>query len=438
VVLFAVSVWVLFKALYEGTGALYPSAVAAALWGWHPLRVQSVAWISERKDVLAILFGLCALLAYTRYCRQPTRLRYLLVLLAAAASLMSKAMWVTLPAVLILWDIWPMRRWSRRDARRRIIEKLPILALCAAASALTFLAQSRGGAITAGAVYSPVLRLQNAIAAYARYLLKFIWPMDLAAYYPFPARGWSLNDIAISALVLVSITGCVLLLRRRRPYLAIGWFWYLGMMVPMIGIVQVGSQSIADRYTLAPMIGISVALTWLIWETMPSDRTIRAGVFGVILLAFAARTWVEIGYWRDTFTLFARAHEVTGGSFISHGFLGTEFARRKDDRTAELHFREALCLNPRYAEVHFNLGNLLMRRQDFAGSAEHFAQAVKYMPGLAEGYNNLGVSLARTGRMREALEALRRASELRPESAEFRRNFQAAEAAMNSSVPNSR
>lgn len=438
VVLFAVSVWLLFKALYEGTGALYPSALAAAVWAWHPLRVQSVAWVSERKDVLAILFGLCALLAYTRYCRRPTRLRYLLVLLATAASLMSKAMWVTLPAVLILWDIWPMRRWSARDVRGLIMEKLPLLALCAAASALTYLAQARGGAVSAGAIYTPALRLQNAVVAYARYLLKFIWPVDLAAYYPYPAGEWSLNAVAISAMVLMGITTCALLLWRRRPYLAIGWFWYLGMLIPMIGIVQVGSQSMADRYTLAPMIGISFAAVWLLREVMPGGATTRAVAFGAILLALAGRTWVEIGYWRDTYTLFSRTHEVTGGSFISHGFLGTEHARRKDDRTAEIHFREALRLNPRYAEVHFNLGNLLMRRQDFVGSAEHFSQAVKYMPGMAEGHNNLGVSLARIGRMNEALEAFRRASELRPESAEFRRNVQTAEAATRPATQESR
>ncbi len=427
--LFAMSASVLFLTLHLATGSTWRSAATAALFAWHPLRVQSVAWVSERKDVLAILFGLLALYAYTWYARKPSVGRYLAVVAAATLSLMSKAMWITLPAVLILWDIWPLRRWSRRDANRLILEKLPLLALSIGAGVLTYLAQSRGGAVTAGAIYTADLRFPNAIVGYVRYLLQFIWPDQLAVYYPYPAGGWPLATVIMCGALLATVTVVTGILFRFKPYLLIGWLWYLVMMLPMIGMVQVGSQSIADRYTLAPMIGIAFAIVWLANDVLPSNVALRATIACAVLAALAARTWVEIGHWRDTFTLFTRAHEVTGGSFISHGFLGREYARRGDDELAAGHYAEALRLNPQYAEVHYNLGNLLLRRKDLDGAIESFTRATQIKPDLLEAHMNLGSVLAAQHKYEAAIDAFQRVLKLDPHNEMARRNLAAAEAA---------
>ncbi len=432
VLLFALSASVLFLALHLATGSTWRSATTAALFAWHPLRVQSVAWVSERKDVLAILFGLLALYAYTAYAKRPALVSYLAVVAAATLSLMSKAMWITLPAVLILWDIWPLRRWSRQAAGWLILEKLPLLAISMAAGVLTYVAQSRGGAVTAGAIYTTDLRLPNAIVGYARYLLKFIWPENFAVYYPYPEGGWPLAVVVLSGALLIALTAIAAISFHRKPYLLIGWLWYLGMMLPMIGIVQVGSQSIADRYTLAPIVGIAFALVWLADELLPRNLALRATIAGAVLLALAARSWVEIGHWRDTFTLFTRAHEVTGGSFISHGFLGREYARRGDDELAAGHYAEALRLNPHYAEVHYNLGNLLMRRKDLDAAIESFKRATQTKPDLLEAHMNLGSALAAQHQYKAAIAEFQRVLELDPDNEMARRNLDAARAALQS------
>jgi len=423
VVLFAAAAGALFLTLQAATGATWRSAAAAILWAWHPLRVQSVAWVSERKDVLAILFGLLALYSYTRFAQRRAIGWYAALLCFAALSLMSKAMWVTIPAVLILWDIWPLDRWRRDRAAKLILEKLPLLALSIGASIITYIAQSRGGAVAAGAIYSFNERLGNALVALVRYLYQFFWPVDLAVYYPFPRGGWPLNTVVLAGSLLLIITVAAATQFRRRPYLLVGWLWFLGMLVPMIGVVQVGSQSMADRYTLAPMIGLTFAAVWLAADLMPRSVPVRAGVAAAVALALAARTFVELGHWKNSFLLFSRAHAVTGGSFISHGFLGSEFARQQNDTAAEAHFLEALRLNPKYAEVHFNYGNLLRRRGELDRAASEYARAAELKPALAAAHNNLGVILAQAGRFSEAADRFSRAADADPLWAEPRLNL---------------
>nr|MBA2431551.1 hypothetical protein [Chthoniobacterales bacterium] len=297
----------LFLVLRLMTGAFWRSALVAAVFAIHPLRVESVAWISERKDVLSGLLFILTLGAYLRYVRQPSVRRYALVLLVFTLGLLSKSMLVTLPFVLLLLDRWPLRRfeavqsWRDRALRTCLLEKLPLLALSAAVSAVTLLVQKHGG-LQAEAM--PLgMRVTNAILAYATYIRQLFWPANLAPFYPHTAGEAPVWQIAAAAVLLLGITALAIICWRTRPYLATGWFWFVGMLVPVIGVVQVGSQAWADRYTYLPHIGLLIAVVWTAAEILSRFRIRRVVVAGsatVVLVALAVTAWAQTSHWRDS------------------------------------------------------------------------------------------------------------------------------------------
>ncbi len=326
----------LLQFLRETTGKLGRSFVAAAIWAVHPLRIESVAWAAERKDVLSVLFGMACLVAYARYARRPSVTRYSLVAGFFALSLLSKQTLVTLPFLLLLLDWWPLGRMSSISLRKLIAEKVPLLAMALAASGVIFLAQQSAGAVKAVPIG---LRLESMVSGYVRYIGKMIRPAGLALFYP--SNAIPIWQVAASAMVIAIVTLAVILMRRMHPYLFVGWFWFLGTLVPVSGIVQIGGQSIANRYTYWPTIGLTIAIVWeaaaaLDRATLQPRTKWLAGAVGsgVVIAALGISTFVQLGYWRDTLSVFSHDLDVTENNFVAHGFLGNELAKQGDDEEA--------------------------------------------------------------------------------------------------------
>jgi tetratricopeptide (TPR) repeat protein len=345
------------------TGAVWRSALVAAFFALHPLHVESVAWVSERKDVLSMLFFVLTLAAYVRYARFGGWKSYLLVVALFAGGLMSKPMLVTLPVVLWLLDCWPLKRQARWY--QLVLEKAPLLAMSAASSVITFLVQRECGAVATfeGAPLS--LRLSNVAVAYCTYLLKTLWPTRLAVFYPFNAdtKAWP-----IALIVLIAITAIAIWQWRRRPYLLVGWAWYLITLVPVIGFVQVGEQMMADRYTYIPLIGVFIMLAWAGWEFLERFRHSRAiamATSGVVLAALSILTYVQVGYWRNTEMLFAHVAAVVPDNYNAHFALGDAYAARNDSDRALAEYLEGVRLKPLSYEGQSRLGLAYMRRRDW-------------------------------------------------------------------------
>ena len=357
--LHALTALLLFDTLRLATGERWPSFLAAALFAWHPLHVESVAWVSSRKDVLSGLGFVLALAAYVRWTRTASRLAWVGVHVFALLGLLAKSILVTLPFALLLFDYWPLRRLGGTGRVRAALlwplvrEKLPLVALSVAVLALNAIAQERAGAV-ARLDYLPVsLRVANAVRSYGLYLVDTIAPSNLAPYYPFPpglltsAGSW-LNVIA-SGCFLLGASVFVFREARRRPWLATGWLWYLGVLVPMIGLVQIGDQARADRYTYLPLIGIFVAAAWTcadVVERRPRARPLVAAACAAALLAYAGLAWVQIGLWRGTLPLFEHTLAVTTPNAMAHVLLGVAFDEAGNPEAAARHFREAVRLTP--------------------------------------------------------------------------------------------
>jgi tetratricopeptide (TPR) repeat protein len=408
VALHCVNSVLLFVVLRRMTGALWRPFAVAALFALHPLHVESVAWISERKDVLSTLFGMLAMLAYSSYVARRGAWRYAMVALMLALGLMAKPMLVTLPFVLLLLDVWPLSRvkagQGAKEVVRLVLEKVPLFALAAASSVLTFIAQRAGGAVERIEVLPLAERLANAATAYAAYLAKMLWPVNLSFFYPYPATVHPLT-LAVSLVVLAALTAAAFMTLRRFPYAAVGWFWYLGTLVPVIGIVQVGAQSMADRYTYIPLVGIFMALAWGVHElagNMRYTRQVRWAGLALVLLVLTGLTRVQAGYWKDSATLFSRALAVTRDNFVAHTNLAAALFEQGDNQAAMDHAGEALRIKPTYVPAMSNLGLGLMRQQRFAEAAGIFRQALAYDPGNVNARLNLGASLLSLGRVDEA------------------------------------
>jgi tetratricopeptide (TPR) repeat protein len=457
----ALSTLLLFAFLYRATRARWPSAFVAFVFALHPVHVESVAWVSERKDVLCAFFWMLSLWAYVRYTERPERNRYLLVLLCFCLGLMSKPMIVTLPFLFMLLDIWPLRR------KPPLLEKLPFFAISAVAAVTTYFVQQASGAVQTLQSIPLGLRLQNALVSSVVYIVKLFWPSGLAVFYPYPT-DIPLWQPALALLILAGISTLVLRLRQAQPYLAVGWFWYLITIAPVIGIVQVGAQARADRYLYVPMIGLTIILAWGFSKPKPLLKAAAA----VACLACLILTWRQVQYWRDSESLFQHAVDVTQNNDLAQHNLGTallEVPGRLPDAIS--HLQAALAINANSASTHTDLGNALSKMPDRVNdSITEYRAAIRIDPNLpiphsnlgislsklpgaiseavtecqtavhldpnfVQAHNCLGVALSRTGRFKEAATEFETALRLEPDNAEARDNLAATNRATLTNDP---
>ncbi|HJV66355.1 MAG TPA: tetratricopeptide repeat protein [Geomonas sp.] len=391
------------------TGRLGRSLLVALLFALHPLHVESVAWIAERKDVLSTFFWLLTMGAYLRYAERPSAGRYLTVLLSFILGLMAKQMLVTLPVVLLLLDYWPLKRLSlpigKQDPaspglKRLVAEKLPLLAIAAVAALATIFAQKSGKALSYGAGGSELLYAGNALICYVKYLANMVWPVDLALFYPLIASEVTAAKVAGAALLLAAVTALVVWQGRRRPYLAFGWFWYLVTMLPVIGFIKVGSQAMADRYTYVPLIGIFVLVVWGGAELAGRWRygIEAAGAVAALLLAVcSALTVTQIGYWQNSYGLYTHALSAVPDNWLAHNNLAILEAQQYRYDEAIRHFSESLRINPNQAEGYRNLGTVYQSTGNNLQAINCFREAVRLSPGDVEGHFRLGYAYLAAG-----------------------------------------
>ena len=444
VILHTIAVLLLFLVLRQMTDALWQSAFVAALFAIHPLHVESVAWIAERKDVLSAVFFMLTLAAYTRYARAPSPARYLLVALLFTFGLMSKPMLVTLPFVLLLLDYWPLDRIGDQKSelrcrlRRLITEKIPLFALSALSCIATLLAQKQGPLVIDQLPFG--WRLNNAFTSYVTYVWQMFWPTRLAVFYPHPNNRMPLWEVTMAVTALVVIIFAVVSLRGTKPYLVTGWFWYLGMLVPVIGFVQVGEQAHADRYTYLPQIGLYIMLAWAVGDLVSeSARRVRrqflavAGTAIITLLGVCAL--VQTSYWKNSETLWNHTLAVTGDNDVAENNLGFLFLRKGELDKAISHLQSALDIRSRNTATHYslgaaliqnNLGNALARKYLSDDAIGHFQEAVRLRPDYADAYFNLGSVLFQQGRIGEAITQWHQALAIRPRDAEAHTNVATA------------
>ncbi len=413
----ALATLLLFAALKRMTGALWCSAFVAFLFALHPLHVESVAWIAERKDVLCGFFWCLTLWCYARYAQRPGVGRYLLVLAAFCCGLMAKPMAVTLPFVLLLLDVWPLRRANRLAI---LWEKLPLFAIAAGVSVVTFIAQQEGHAIQSLRTVPAGLRVANALVTYCRYIARMFWPAKLAVYYPY-SHKLPLWYVAAACVVLAAITVVVLRWCRSYPYLAVGWCWYLGTLVPVIGLVQVGGQSSADRYTYLPTVGLAIMLSWGtadLLKRFPRARTVVAVSALAVCSACMVLTWLQLRYWAGTESLFRHAVDVTADNYVAQNNLADYYLSKLRNDEARAHVIEALRVQPNYAEAHVNLATILRRAGKMDEAEREYRVALTLQPRNVEGHSGYGALLFNEGRNNEALREFWEAVQLRPESAD--------------------
>jgi len=419
----------LFLALRRMTGSLWRSAFVAALFAIHPLHVESVAWVAERKDVLSTFFWMLTMWLYLGYVDRPGAGRYLLVALALGLGLMSKTMLVTLPIVLLLLDYWPLGRFTQAGKKARITasairrlvwEKSPLLVLSAVASVIIFLAQRYGGAVSSLKLMPVGIRVSNALVSYVKYLAKMVWPDNLAVIYPLPSNSPWVWQAVGSALLLICVTILVIRAAGRRPYLAVGWLWYGISLLPVIGLVQIGTAAMADRYTYVPLIGIFIIIAWGVPDLLARVR-VGERVLPVLACAVTAAlmvcTWIQVGYWRSSITLFQHALRVTTGNYVAHNCLGEALrVQGKTDQALE-HLYKALAIQPTYSPIHANLGIILCEHGRLDESIAHLREALRLDPMDPYAHLNLGVSLNRQGKLEEAMEHFSRALDIKPDLA---------------------
>jgi Flp pilus assembly protein TadD len=438
------NVLLLFWVLQLMTGALWPCALVAALFAVHPLNVESVAWVAERKNLLSTFFWILTLWAYVWYAARPGLKRYVAVVGLFALGLMSKPMVVTLPFVLLLLDYWPLRRLappasesgaeSKRAAKRShtaklrpdyprrslpglLLEKAPLILLAAGASVITVIAQKKGGAVGAIEVFSISARITNAVVSYADYLRQMIWPAGLAVIYPHPKEALPVWHVAASAIALVSITALVLWRATRERYAVVGWLWYLGTLVPVIGLVQVGLQARADRYAYVPLIGLFVLIVWAGFDYSGKGGFSRKWSIGIsvcVVGLLSVVTHLHLNHWRNSISLFQHAVDVTDNNAVAHNNLGELLAGRGRLDEAAAHFTRAVEINPEFDQALHNSGMMLAQQRRLDEAIEQFSKTVEINPRFLEAYNKLGAALAERGRLDEAVAALSKALELNP------------------------
>jgi len=418
--------------LQRMTGGFWQSAFVAALFALHPLHVESVAWAAERKDVLSGLFFLLTLLAYVRYAERPGAARYLASLGLFGVGLMAKPMLVTMPLVLLLLDYWPLKRFavaalrtgaqvsSGQLLRRLLMEKMPFFLLSALSSFATLTAQ-RGA--MASMEHLPLFsRFGNALISYAGYLKKMVWPMDLAVFYPL-APGDDLWKVAAAAALLVLVTAFAARLSANRGYLLVGWLWYLVMLVPVIGIVQVGLQSMADRYTYLPLIGVFIMAAWGLDDIVsrwPRVRAVAVTSAVIALVLLSGLTWSQAGTWKDTYSLFSRCAAVTKDNYLALDVLGNILVKQDRPGEALVLLQKAAELNGYDAEIQHNIGMALSRLGRNVEAESHIRHAVLLNPNYARAYHDLGILIARRDDPLAAAKVFREAVRIEPDNPDFR------------------
>ncbi len=473
VLLHIVNALLLFGVLRRATGTVLQSSLVAALFAVHPLHIQSVVWVSQRKDLLSLLGGLLVIVSYLGYTRKPSIVRYLPVLVCFILGLMAKPMLVTLPFVLLLLDYWPLGRLQfgkpKIPAHQQlpgaasvglIIEKLPLFILAAASCVITIYAQRSGGAVGSLAAFPLDVRLANALVSYAGYIGKMIWPSNLAILYPHPGMP-SIWQVVVAGLILGGITFLAAKDSRSRPWFLVGWFWYSGTLVPVIGLVQVGGQAMADRYAYLPLIGLYIIVAWGLDDLLSRSRhkpALSAMIAVLIIGALMFVTFQEVKYWQNSGTLFGRALEVTRGNYVAHNNLGTylagqgktdeaiahfekareinpnydlapfniglAYASRRQYQEAISYYRKALAINPEFAMAHQKLGLALYRLDRFDQAIENFKQALRINPANVEAYNQMGAALVRLGKLDQAVAAFQQALRIQPDYQEARFNLE--------------
>jgi len=425
ILLHAINTLLLFFLLNKMTRAWWRSILVAAFFGLHPLRVESVAWIAERKDVLGVTFWMLSMCAYVSYAQglgtkdgAAWRL-YILSLVLFALGLMAKSMLVTLPFALLLLDYWPLKRWPGRSAARLVAEKLPFFLLSALDSLITYRVQKTSGSVTPADVLPLTARMANAVVSYARYLGKIIWPADLGAMYVHPGH-WPIATIALASALLVLVTA-VCLWRRDMPYLAMGWFWFLGTLLPVIGIVQVGRQAIADRYTYLPSIGFFIAIVW------GGSRVLEKSRFRELFLRFAVPSAImilmiltarQIGFWKSSSALWQRTMAVTQRNWVAAAYLGSDLEEQGRTEEAVAAYRTSLDFNPNRGEVRRRLGRMLLKQGHVEEGLAEYRRAIELDPEDLDSRKELAASLQNRGRLDDAIAVYAGIIQLKPEEAD--------------------
>ena len=431
----------LFVVFRKMTGKVWQSGFVAAAFALHPLHVESVAWISERKDVLAMFFWMLTLWSYARYAEHPQIKRYLAVVGFFALGLMAKPMLVSLPFVLLLLDYWPLKRIQfkalnkdaaipagRTSAGWLVLEKMPFFIFALGSCFITFFAQKKSGAIGALETHPFSIRVANVFVSYLEYIQKMIWPDNLAVLYPYPRiiSPWLL----IAALILlIGISYLAIRYLKQLPWLAIGWFWYLGTLVPVIGLVQVGVQALADRYTYIPLTGLFIIFAWGVPQLMAGWRHRKIVISGICVVLFPilmATAWVQASYWQSSFTLFKHALDVTSDNYVIHNNLGFELADRGSTDEAIKHYREAVRINPDFEIAYINLGKALLLNGKADETIRYYQSLLKIKPDYAGVHHNLGLVLLRKGETDNAIFHFQEALRINNDSAEVYNSLAAA------------
>ena len=389
------SVLLLFLILARMTRSVWRSFFVAALFGIHPLHVESVAWIAERKDVLSTLFWMLTLGAYVLYSEKPGWKRYLTVAALYALGLMAKPMLVSLPLALLMLDYWPLRRLKSAGITRLIVEKAPLFVLAAASCVLTMIAQNRSNAASSLELLPLGMRISNIVVSYAAYVEKMLWPRNLAVFYPHPYATLPIWKIAMSASVLMLVSLMVARERKRRPYLAVGWLWYVITLIPVIGLVQVGAQGMADRYTYMPLIGLFVAVAWVVPELALGAKRGGDGARGgwgdagkavacIVLAALAIQSWIQVGYWRNSIVLFRHALQIAPEkNYPAHCNLGSALGADGQYKAAIIEYEKAVAIRQDEAQVFCGYGEVLIRLGRVEDAVRRYQEALRIDPSFS-------------------------------------------------------
>ena len=429
VLLHAANTALVFLVFRRMTGATWRSLMLAALFGWHPLRVESVAWVTERKDVLSTLFWMLTLLAYAKYVEaagvknSKSKIWYGAALAMFMFGLMSKAMLVTMPCVLLLLDYWPLQRFKVQGSEFRVqslvVEKIPFFALAAVMSVVTYVVQKHGGAVAMVEKLPLGARSGNALISYCRYLGKMFWPTDLAVFYPHPG-SWPLEQVLLAGVFIFGVTALIFMKRRAYPFLLMGWLWFMGTLLPVIGVVQVGGQAMADRYTYVPSLGVMIMAIWGAYELVRGWRyhAIALAVLGSAAIVLClGLTRQQLGYWKDNETLFRHALKVTENNDLAHKALGDALIKQGQIVEAAGQYQEAIRIQPGDAEFHNNLGFAFFNEGQYDKAIRQYQEAIRISPNYVLAHDNLGIALVKKGRTDEAISQYQETIRLKPDFA---------------------